>query len=198
MGNKVKTFVVLKHIKDSTKLLSDNAFDNTCDINVDNNFLDDTKNKSPSFKNGIELPTSTSDSDIANTYFHSDLPTFEISEKDTEKTVKISFGLVDSAKEVKLSFIEMCKTFTKHQLRKELRQLKNERNPSVSEIRFVSRMLRAKASSSTTNKVDSIDHDPELKYHFWNYVKYRSSHPEAFRQKGVRKICSKFTGEHPC
>ena len=166
MGNKVKTFVVLKHIKDSTKLLSDNAFDNTFDINVDNNLLDDTKNKSPSFKNGIELPTSTSDSDIASTYFHSDLPTFEISEKDTEKTVKISFGLVDSAKEVKLSFTEMCKTFTKHQLKKELRQLKNERNPSVSEIRFVSRMLRAKASSSTTNKVDSIDHDRELKYHF--------------------------------
>ena len=81
MGNKVKTFVVLKHIKDSTKLLSDNAFDNTFDINVDNNLLDDTKNKSPTFKNGIELPASTSDSDIANTYFHSDLPTFEISEK---------------------------------------------------------------------------------------------------------------------
>ena len=158
--------MVLKHIKDSTKLLSDNAFDNTFDINVDNNLLYDTKNKSPSFKNGIELPTSTSDSDIASTYFHSDLPTFEISEKDTEKTVKISFGLVDSAKEVKLSFTEMCKTFTKHQLKKELRQLKNERNPSVSEIRFVSRMLRAKASSSTTNKVDSIDHDRELKYHF--------------------------------
>ena len=26
----------------------------------------------------------------------------------------------------------------------------------------------------------------------------RSSHPEMFPGKGVRKICSKFTGEHPC
>ena len=26
----------------------------------------------------------------------------------------------------------------------------------------------------------------------------RSSHPEAFLGKGVLKICSKFTGEHPC
>ena len=28
--------------------------------------------------------------------------------------------------------------------------------------------------------------------------KIRSSHPEVFLGKGVLKICSKFTGEHPC
>ena len=28
--------------------------------------------------------------------------------------------------------------------------------------------------------------------------KFRSSHPEVFRGKDVLKICSKFTGEHPC
>ena len=28
--------------------------------------------------------------------------------------------------------------------------------------------------------------------------KYRSSHPEVFLGNGVLKICSKFTGEHPC
>ena len=27
---------------------------------------------------------------------------------------------------------------------------------------------------------------------------YRSSHPEVFLEKGVLKICSKFTREHPC
>ena len=27
---------------------------------------------------------------------------------------------------------------------------------------------------------------------------FRSSHPEVFLGKGVLKICSKFTGEHPC
>ena len=27
---------------------------------------------------------------------------------------------------------------------------------------------------------------------------FRSSHPELFLRKGVPKICSKFTGEHPC
>ena len=27
---------------------------------------------------------------------------------------------------------------------------------------------------------------------------YRSSHPEALLEKGVLKLCSKFTEEHPC
>ena len=28
--------------------------------------------------------------------------------------------------------------------------------------------------------------------------KFRSNHPEVFLRKGVLRICSKFTGEHPC
>ena len=32
---------------------------------------------------------------------------------------------------------------------------------------------------------------------FFKWV-YRSSHPEVFLRKGVLKICSKFTGKHPC
>ena len=30
------------------------------------------------------------------------------------------------------------------------------------------------------------------------YYIHRNSHPEVFLEKGVLKICSKFTGEHPC
>ena len=30
------------------------------------------------------------------------------------------------------------------------------------------------------------------------HVRIRSSHPEVFLRKGVLKICSKFTKEHPC
>ena len=29
-------------------------------------------------------------------------------------------------------------------------------------------------------------------------MNYRSNHPEVFLRKGVIKICSNFTGEHPC
>ena len=33
---------------------------------------------------------------------------------------------------------------------------------------------------------------------FWVVIYFRSSHPELFLGKAVPKICSKFTGEHPC
>ena len=32
----------------------------------------------------------------------------------------------------------------------------------------------------------------------WIITVFRSSHPEVFWRKGVLKICSKFTGKHPC
>ena len=138
---------------------------------------------SPSLKNGVKLTASTNDWGIASTQFHSNLPISQISENDTEEIVKHlngtvynyfkdNFGLVDSAKEGECNFTEIYKNFTKHQLKKELKQLKNERSPSVSRIRFVSRMLPAIATSSPTNKVYSIDHDLELKNNFWSYVKH--------------------------
>ena len=55
---------------------------------------------------------------------------------------------MDSTKEDEHNFTEIYKNFKKYQLKKELKQLKNERNLSVLQIRFVSTMLRAKATST--------------------------------------------------
>ena len=63
--------------------------------------------------------------DIANTYFHYNFLTTQISEKDIEEIVKHlnetvynyfkdNFGLVDYAKEGERNFTEMYKSFTKH------------------------------------------------------------------------------------
>ena len=41
-----------------------------------------------------------------------------------------------------------------------------------------------------------IIHDDIMKA-FNIHRKYRSSHPEVFLEKGVPKICNKFTGENP-
>ena len=41
---------------------------------------------------------------------------------------------MDYAKEGERNFTEMYKSFTKHQLKKKLKQLKNERNPSLSRV----------------------------------------------------------------
>ena len=45
------------------------------------------------------------------------------------------------------------------------------------------------------------NHEKTLTYWFFKkdrQVRFRSSPPEVFLRKGVLKICSKFTGEHPC
>ena len=55
---------------------------------------------------------------------------------------------VDSTKEDERNFTEMYKNFKKYQLKKELKQLKNERNLSVLRIRLALTMLRAKAAST--------------------------------------------------
>ena len=94
--------------------------------------LDDTRNESPSLKNGVKLPTLTNNWDRANTYFHTSKKTVKHLNATAYNYFKYDFGLVDSAKEDENNFTEMYKNFTKHQLKKELQQLKNKRNPSVS------------------------------------------------------------------
>ena len=67
-------------------------------------------------------------------------------------------------------------------------------------------LLRFNKNSSTLVLIcdDIINADLRSRYFilFKSYNRYykktRTSHPEVFLGKGVLKICSKFTGEHPC
>ena len=191
---------IVDNVENDYNELNDN---NNFDINNDNSLLDDTTNESPSLKNGVKLPTSTNDWDIANTYFRSKLPISQISENYTEETVKHlndtvynyfkdNFGLAYSAKEDERNFTEMYKNFTKDQLKKELKQSKYERSPSVLRIRFVSRMLPAKATSSPMSKVYSVDHDLELKNNFWSYVKHYLEKPTKVLPTFNKTTCYEF------
>ena len=99
---------------------------------------------------------------------------------------------MDSAKMDECSFTEIYKNFTKHQLKKKLKQLKNEKSPSVSRIRFVSRMLRAKATSSPTKTFYSIDQDLELKNNFWGYVKHYLEKPTKVLPTFNKSTCYEF------
>ena len=54
--------------------------------------------------------------------------------------------------------------------------------------RYSSRILK------TMEKKYKIEYTVKLV----QYMKLRSSHPEVFLEKGVLKICSKFTGKRPC
>ena len=69
---------------------------------------------------------------------------------------------------------------------------------------FLARSISSRASNlflkARSNDIKSKD---ELSWGAlvpWcsKYSYYRSSHPEVLLRKGVLKICSKFTGQHPC
>ena len=62
---------IVDNLENDYNELNDNS---NFDINNDNNLSDDTTNESPSLKNAVKLPVSTNDWDIANTYFHFNLP----------------------------------------------------------------------------------------------------------------------------
>ena len=47
-------------------------------------------------------------------------------------------------------------------------------------------------------QIVELAHDEDANDEQENSAKNRSSPPEVFLLKGVLKICSKFTGEHPC
>ena len=48
-------------------------------------------------------------------------------------------------------------------------------------------------------KACTLNFEAEIRIlHKTSLQSFRSSHPEVFLGKGVLKICSKFTGEHPC
>ena len=50
------------------------------------------------------------------------------------------------------------------------------------------------------NEIETSDkwHDKSLGIFICTLQEFRSNPPEVFLGKGVLKICSKFTGEHPC
>ena len=66
--------------------------------------------------------------------------------------------------------------------------------PKINDGRHV--CMHASKFVITCNSV--LRHKPGFITHKPQYYTYRSSHPEVFLGKGVLKICSKFTGEHPC
>ena len=46
--------------------------------------------------------------------------------------------------------------------------------------------------------IDEMYLQRSTQYQSREYARVRSSHPEVFLRKGFLKICSKFTGAHPC
>ena len=133
----------------------------------------------PTLKQGVKLPRNDADWDTANSYFHATLPIHEINKDNLDKIVlklhnqiydyfASRFGTIEShSKEALAKYSK----FTKTNLKKELRNLKDQKADPKS-IKVVSKLLRKKISKDTAMQdICSTDHDMEIKKNFWSYCK---------------------------
>ena len=161
-----------------------------------------------SVKKGVNLPTTQGEWELANSFFHSELPISEVNKDNlnnvTEKFNRIVYDYFhDNYRTAKKGFEKESelqvkyKDYSKSQLKKELRRLKhNNTDTDVVTIRFVAKLLRSKVNSENTNcfkdKVNSIDHDKEIKKNFWWYVKEFIKKPNQILPNFNREICTNY------
>ena len=129
-----------------------------------NNSNQSESNKSDhsNVKNGVKLPKTSDQWATAESFFKAELPTHEIGKDNLELiTQKLSdtiydyfdreFGSVVNTSDTE--FKVKYKDFSKYQLRKALKSLKSSNlENNFAEIRFVSKLLRSKISSTSTDK----------------------------------------------
>ena len=87
--------------------------------------------------------------------------------------------------------------YSKSELKKELKRLKhNNTDTDVVTIRFVAKLLRSKVKRENTNcfkyKMNSIDHDKEIKKNFWGVCKRihqeAQPNPAKLQQRNLHKL----------
>ena len=145
---------------------------------------------------------------IANSFFHSELPISEVNKDNlnnvTEKFNRIVYDYFhDNCGTAKKGFEKenelqvKYEDYSKYHLKKELKRLKhNNMDTDVVTIRFVTKLLRSKVNSENTNcfkdKMNSIDHDKEIKKNFWEDVKEFIKKPNQIlptvQQRNLQKL----------
>ena len=116
-----------------------------------------------SVKKGVNLPTRQGEWEIANSFFHSELPISEVNKDNlnnvTEKFNRIvydyfndNYGIAKKGFEKENKLQVKYKDYSKSQLKKELKPLKhNNTGTDVATIQFVAKLLRSKVNSENTN-----------------------------------------------
>ena len=136
-------------------------------------------------KRGVNPPTTQGEWEIANSFFHSELPISEVNKNNlnnvTEKFNWIVYGYFHNHYETAKKGFEKenelqakYKDYSKSQFKKELKRLKhNNTDTDVVTIWFVAKLLRSKVNSVNCFKerMNSIDHDKKIKKNFRGYVK---------------------------
>ena len=138
-------------------------------------------NESPKMKPGITLPKTDAQWKEADMFFRSELHTGDINDCNLTETVEImnnvtynyfaeTQGTVKKKNDNK-GLHDKYKDFSKHQLKKELHNLKKDRNSEVYVIKYVSKLPRNVTNKKNNNIIYTSDHDKKFKENAWGYTK---------------------------
>jgi hypothetical protein len=167
--------------------------------NHDDNVIGDCIKRIP--KKGIKLPKSSAEWNIANDFFklhlncNNEIEDINKEIKNIQNTLydyfADNYGTVGGeSDDLKQHYGDL----SKRQLKKELRNLKNQNNPNNDRaIRYISKQIRAKYSKSA---IKDRDHNTEIKENFWKYCKNTFEKPKDnskpdFDEKECREYFSK-------
>ena len=134
-------------------------------------------------KPGVKLPRSNDNWSEANNFFKSILSTLEVTADSVNEAIqfmnntiydffKDNYGIIESVNQANGLF-HKYNHITIKQLKRELAQLKRQNTP-LTEVRYVSRLLRSKLGNSpgTAKSNDSVrNYDGILHKNFWGFVK---------------------------
>ena len=164
--------------------------------------------ESPQFKPGVKLPQTSSDWEIANSYFHAHLPLGQLKNGNLNVLAtqfndtiynyfKENFGTVKDHRESEKQLREKYANYSKGQLKKGLKSLKCQDLSSSEEISFVAKLLRSKLKENKpdgayTQKTYCIDHDLEIKKNFWGYVKSYIEKPRRILPTFTKAVCTEY------
>ena len=156
---------------------------------ITNEIMDDLPyNESPELKPGIK----------ADIFFRSELHTGDIKDYNSMETVERmnnviynyfveTYGAVRNKNDDK-GLHDKYRDFSKHQLKKELRNLQKD----VYVIKYVSKLLRNVTNKKNSSIIYITDHDKEIKENFWGYTKSFLEKDDSKKRTFTKQTCTNF------
>ena len=170
----------IKHMSDEISV-EDTIQDRTGNVACNSTFLDEN----PNIKPGIKLPKTNEEWELANTYFKSQLNLIDINTMGVSHALielnnvtydyfKETYGLFNSENQTINKLKDIYKDFSKNDLKKELKKLKNRQPQDPEKIKYVAKLLRGKLQNKeidVSSKRPLQEDDTALQRNFWGFCK---------------------------
>ena len=191
----------IKHMRD--ELLVEDATQNTAG-NVESSST--LLNESPKVKPGVKLPKTSEEWELANTYFQSKLNSIDVKRVGVSHALDQfnsvayeyfhdTYGLINANEQVTKELKDIYKDFSKNNLKKELKKLKNQEPKDLEKIKYVAKLLRGKLEKQdgdVKSKRQLVRDDTALLENFWGFCKRLFVKSDATKPTFSKSICETY------